>query len=161
MLMSYMLNEVPGNHGLKQLAIKHTPYGDYEKPMYEFMDDYCRRNGLLKGDFTWDMIPFDLIQVYAAMDACVTYRIYEVFEAELNKDVQIRRVYKNLLIPAMRFLKDIQETGVPFDRKRLEISQNLMEDDIQIAIDKLEKHQEVRSFQEFQGKDFNTNSPLQ
>ena len=69
MLMSYMLNELPGNHGLKQLAIKHTPYGDYEKPMYDFIDDYCRRNGMLKGDFTWDMIPFDLIQVYAAMDA--------------------------------------------------------------------------------------------
>ena len=161
MLMSYMLNEVPGNHGLKGLAIKHTPYGDYEKPMYDFIDDYCRRNGFLKGDFTWDMIPFDLIQVYAAMDACVTYRIYQVFEAELNKDPQIRRVYKNLLIPAMNFLKDVQDTGGPFDRKRLEISQNLMEKDIQLAIEKLEKHQEVRNFQEFQGKDFNPNSTLQ
>ena len=76
MLMSYMLNEVPGNHGLKGLAIKHTPYGDYEKPMYEFIDDYCRRNGLLKGDFTFEMIPFDLIQVYASMDAVVTLRIF-------------------------------------------------------------------------------------
>ena len=143
MLMSYMLNELPGNHGLKQLAIKHTPYGDYEKPMYDFIDDYCRRNGMLKGDFTWDMIPFDLIQVYAAMDACVTLRIFNVFTEELNKDPQIRRVYKNLLIPAMRFLKDVQETGVPFDRKRLEVSQNLMEDDIQKAIQLLERHEEV------------------
>jgi DNA polymerase I-like protein with 3'-5' exonuclease and polymerase domains len=61
----------------------------------------------------------------------------------------------------MNFLKDVQDTGVPFDRKRLEISQNLMEQDIQLAIEKLEKHQEVRNFQEFQGKDFNPNSTLQ
>ena len=161
MLMSYMLNEVPGNHGLKQLAIKHTPYGDYEKPMYDFIDDYCRRNGMLKGDFTWDMIPFDLIQVYAAMDACVTLRIYKVFAEELDKDPLIRRVYKNLLMPAMRFLKDAQEAGVPFDRKRLEVSQNIMEEDIQQATDRLYEFEEVRAFEDFQDKGFNPNSTLQ
>ena len=149
MLMSYMLNEVPGNHGLKGLAIKHTPYGDYEKPMYDFIDDYCRRNGMLKGDFTWDMIPFDLMQVYAAMDACVTYRIYQVFREELDKDPQIRRVYKNLLIPAMRFLKEAQDAGVPFDRKRLEVSQNIMEADIAEATKRLYEFPEVRSFEDF------------
>jgi len=161
MLMSYMLNEVPGNHGLKTLAIRHTPYGDYEKPMYEFIDSYCRRNGLLKGDFTFDMIPFDLIQVYAAMDAVVTYRIHGVFETELNKDPQIRRVYKNLLIPAMNFLKDVQDQGVPFDRKRLEIAQELMEEDIKNAEAGLNQFKEVRLFEQFQDKEFNPNSTLQ
>ena len=161
MLMSYMLNEVPGNHGLKTLAIKHTPYGDYEKPMYEFIQEYCRRNGMLRGDFTWDMIPFDLMQVYAAMDACVTYRIYQIFKEELDKDPQIRRVYKNLLIPAMRFLTDCQDTGVPFDRKRLEVSQNLMEEDIQTAVAGLYEFEEVKEFEQFQDKGFNPNSTLQ
>ena len=28
MLMHYMLDEQPGTHGLKQLTLKHTPYGD-------------------------------------------------------------------------------------------------------------------------------------
>ena len=161
MLMSYMLNEVPGNHGLKGLAIKHTPYGDYEKPMYDFIDEYCRRNGMLKGDFTWDLIPFDLMQVYAAMDACVTYRIYKVFKEELDKDHQIRRVYKNLLIPAMRFLKEAQDAGVPFDRKRLEVSQNIMEADIQQAVSRLYEFEEVKSFEDYQDKGFNPNSTLQ
>ena len=39
MLLHYCLDEVPGGHGLKQLAMKFTPYGDYEKPMYDWMDD--------------------------------------------------------------------------------------------------------------------------
>ena len=33
MLLHYMLDENPGGHGLKQLSLKYTPYGDYEKPM--------------------------------------------------------------------------------------------------------------------------------
>ena len=79
MLMHYTLNENPGTHGLKQLALKFTPYGDYEKPMYDWIEDYRKRNGLLKNDFTWDMIPFDIMQEYAAYDAVCTYLIYEKF----------------------------------------------------------------------------------
>ena len=36
MLMHYMFDEQPGTHGLKQLAMKHTPYGDYEKPLEDW-----------------------------------------------------------------------------------------------------------------------------
>ena len=161
MLMSYMLNEVPGNHGLKGLAIKHTPYGDYEKPMYEFIDDYCRRNGLLKGDFTFEMIPFDLIQVYASMDAVVTLRIFKHFKEELDKDPLIRRVYRQILVPGMQFLKDVQDSGVPFDRKRLEVAQELMENDIRNAELELYKFKEVKEFERFQDKEFNPNSTVQ
>ena len=48
MLMHYMLDEQPGTHGLKQLTLKHTPYGDYEKPMYQWIEDYRKRTGILK-----------------------------------------------------------------------------------------------------------------
>ena len=34
MLLHYLIDENPGGHGLKELALKYTPYGDYEKPMY-------------------------------------------------------------------------------------------------------------------------------
>ena len=36
MLLHYLIDENPGTHGLKQLAIKYTKYGDYEKPMLSF-----------------------------------------------------------------------------------------------------------------------------
>ena len=67
MLLSYLINENPGNHGLKTLAIKYTPYGDYEKPMYDWMDNYRKENGILKGDFQWGSIPFDV------MKTCLLY----------------------------------------------------------------------------------------
>ena len=41
MLLHYLIDENPGTHGLKQLAMKWTPYGDYEQPMYDWIADYC------------------------------------------------------------------------------------------------------------------------
>lgn len=161
MLIHYMLNEIPGNHGLKQLAIKHTKYGDYEKPMYDFIEDHCRKNGILRGDFNFSMIPFDIIQVYAAIDAAVTFLLYDILMKELNEDKNIRRVYRQLLIPGMRFLTDIQENGVPFDRQRLLLAQEIMSNDIEHAMKGLYSYKEVSKFEAFQDKEFNPNSTLQ
>ena len=61
----------------------------------------------------------------------------------------------------MLFLKDCQDAGVPFDRRRLEVAQNLMEKEIQDAIDELYTYPEVKMFEKAQGKDFNPNSTVQ
>ena len=79
MLLHYLIDENPGTHGLKQLAMKFTKFGDYEKPMYDWIDNYRKEKGVLKNDFTWDSIPFEIMKTYAAMDAVVTFQIYEKF----------------------------------------------------------------------------------
>ena len=161
MLMHYLLNENPGTHGLKQLAMKHTKYGDYEKPLTQYIDDYCKRNRVLKAQFTWDMIPFDIMKVYSAMDSVVTLCVFYLFKDALAKNPKLMNVYDTILIPGMLFLKDCQDIGVPFDRKRLEIAQNLMEKDITSAIDELYGYSEIKQFEIGQGKDFNPNSTVQ
>ena len=85
MLMHYMLDEQPGTHGLKQLTLKHTPYGDYEKPMYQWIEDYRKRTGILKDSFTWDMIPFDIMKDYAAMDAVCTFFYFKSLKCVSKK----------------------------------------------------------------------------
>jgi DNA polymerase I-like protein with 3'-5' exonuclease and polymerase domains len=161
MLMHYTLNENPGTHGLKQLALKFTPYGDYEKSMYEWIDAYRKRNGLLKDDFTWDMIPFDIMKDYAAYDAICTYLIYEKFLPHLEKNDKLMGVYRNILLPATEFLLDIESNGVPFDRERLQKSSVLMQEEIDKAVESLYTYPEVQKFEKFQGKDFNPNSTMQ
>ena len=161
MLMHYMLNENPGTHGLKQLALKHTKYGNYEQELHDYIASYCKRNGVLKSQFTWESIPFDVMQVYAAMDAAVTFELYELMLEALHKNPKLVRVYQDILIPGMLFLKDCQDNGVPFDRRRLEEAQNLMEADIQVAIEKLYSFKEVQMFEKAQGKEFNPNSTVQ
>ena len=85
MLLHYLIDENPGTHGLKQLAIKYTDYGDYEKPMYDWIDQYRKENKVLKNDFCWEWIPFDVMKVYAAMDALVTFIIFEKVQEDQAK----------------------------------------------------------------------------
>ena len=161
MLLHYLLNENPGTHGLKQLAMKHTKYGDYEKPLTEYIEQYCRRNRVLKSQFNWGMIPFDIMQVYSAMDAVVTFILFHVFKEAIAKNPKLEKVYDDILIPGVFFLKDMQDIGVPFDRKRLELAQNLMTEDIEKAINSLYDFPEVKIFEKGQGKEFNPNSTVQ
>jgi len=162
MLMHYMLDENPGTHGLKMLAMKYTDYGDYEKPMYTWMDEYRKQHGVLKDDFKWEWIPFEVMQTYAAIDACATFTIFEKFERALKKgNPNLMRVYKTILLPACRFLIAVQDNGVPFDKERLIASQDLMLEEITTAVGKLQSHPGVAAFQAAEGKDFNPNSVLQ
>jgi len=160
MLLHYLIDENPGTHGLKQLAMKFTPYGDYEKPMYDWIDQYRKENGILKGDFQWGWIPFEVMQTYAAMDAVVTFMVFEKF-VKIKQNKKLCWVYDNILIPGTRFLTDAQDNGVPFDKKRLYIAQNIMQDDIDAAIATLYKDERVKKFEQIQGKEFNPNSTLQ
>ena len=160
MLLHYLIDENPGTHGLKQLAMKFTKFGDYEKPMYDWIDNYRKEKGVLKNDFTWDSIPFEIMKTYAAMDAVVTFQIYEKF-IKIKQNKRLKKVYDEILIPGCRFLTDVQDNGVPFDKLRLIKSQSLMQQQIDDAIEELYKEPSIRKFEEINGKDFNPNSTVQ
>ncbi len=160
MLQHYLLDENPGTHGLKQLSLKHTKYGDYEKPMYDWIDNFRRSNGILKADFTWDMIPFDVMKTYAAMDAVCTFILHGKFKKALDTNRKLTWVYENILKPGCRFLIDAENNGVPFDRQRLISSQTLMGDVIEDAALKLDEYKEVQAYKQATG-DFNPNSTKQ
>ena len=160
MLLHYLIDENPGGHGLKPLSLKFTPYGDYEKPMYDWIDEYRKEHGILKADFQWSSIPFEVMKTYAAMDAVCTFLLYEKF-IKIKKNTKLLSVYENILIPGTRFLTDIQDNGVPFDKKRLYLAQDAMQTDIDNAIADLYKNSKIRRFEELNGKPFNPNSTVQ
>jgi DNA polymerase I-like protein with 3'-5' exonuclease and polymerase domains len=160
MLLSYLVDENPGNHGLKTLAVKYTPYGDYEKPMHDWIAEYRKSHGILKDDFCWEWIPFDVMKTYAAMDSLVTYLIFEKF-VKIKQNAKLKAVYDNILIPATRCLISVQDNGVPFDKQRLLIAQNLMQNDIDAAISKLYENPEISRFEHVKGSEFNPNSTVQ
>ena len=160
MLLHYLIDENPGTHGLKQLTMRFTPYGDYEKPMYDWIDRYRKEHGILKDQFNWGDIPFDVMKTYAGMDALCTFLIYEKF-VKIKQNPKLLWVYDNILIPGTRFLIDTQDNGVPFDRKRLYVGQDAMQTDIDDAISALYENDKIRRFEEINGKPFNPNSTMQ
>ena len=160
MLMHYMFDENPGTHGLKTLAIKHTEYGDYEAELDNWVTDYRKRTGILKASFSYDLIPFDVMKNYAAMDAVVTFLLFQKFETAILKNEKLYWVYKNLLIEGCRFLSQVESNGVPFDAVRLQFGQKRMQEDIDAAVEKLNSYPEVRQFIKDKGG-FNPNSTVQ
>jgi len=161
MLQHYTLDETQGTHGLKSLALKYTKYGDYEKQLYEWTDQYRKEHGILKDDFKWEWIPFDIMKNYAAMDACVTFLLHDYFSKYINKNSKLKSVYEDLLIPATRFLINVENNGVPFCEDRLLEVQGRLNEEIRVAIDGLKDNTRIAAFEAAQKKPFNPNSVLQ
>ena len=160
MVMHYVLDEAD-SHGLKQLALKYTDYGDYDSELDEFKKEYCAKNGVLQDDFTYDLIPFDVISRYAAIDTAVTYDLFNKFWPIVQKNDKLRKVYQEILIPGTLFLMDMEEVGIPISRERMEAANLYLDEEVQRAKEAIYAFDEVKRFEQDTGKIFNPNSVMQ
>jgi len=160
MLLHYVLDE-NDTHGLKPLALKYTDYGDYDSELDSFKKDYCNSHGMLQDDFSYDLIPFDIISQYASIDTAVTFDLFNKFWPIVQKNDKFRSVYENLLVKGTLFLMDMEEVGIPISRERMEAANIYLNEKIQEAKETIYTFDEVKQFEQDQGKIFNPNSVLQ
>ena len=160
MLMHYVLDE-NDSHGLKPLALKYTDYGDYDAELDTFKKSYCATNGVGVEDFTYDLIPFDVIAKYAAIDTAVTLTLFHKFWPNVQKNDKLLFVYQNLLIPGTLFLMDMEEVGIPIDRERMVAAENYLDKWILEAKQEVYAYPEVQNFEKDSGIIFNPNSVQQ
>lgn len=160
MVMHYVLDETVG-HGLKELALKYTDFGDYDSELDEFKKTYCKTQGILEENFTYDLIPFDIISKYAAIDTAVTYELYQKFLPIIQKNPKLDWVYNNLLVRGTLFLMDMEEVGIPIDKQRLEAAGGYLDKWIMEAKSEVYNFEEVKLFEKSSGKIFNPNSVQQ
>jgi DNA polymerase I-like protein with 3'-5' exonuclease and polymerase domains len=157
MVMHYVLDETDG-HGLKELALKYTDFGNYDEALDTFKKEYCRSKGILEDQFTYDLIPFDVISEYASIDTAVTYELYQKFWPIIQKNDKFLWVYKNLLIAGTVFLMNMEEVGIPIDRERMARANIYLDTHIQEAKEKIFEFAEIKQFEQDSGKIFNPNS---
>jgi len=160
MVMHYVLDE-NAQHGLKALALKHTDYGDYDKELEDFKKSYCNSHGMLLDDFTYDLIPFDIISKYACIDTAVTLELFLKFVEILKKNDKLLNLYKNILIPGTIFLHYMEEVGIPISVERMNAADKYLENAIIDAKRRLYEHNEIRVFEEVEKVVFNPNSVIQ
>lgn len=160
MVMHYILDE-NSSHGLKHLAIKYTSFGDYDSELEDFKKQYCRDNGILEEEFTYDLIPFDIISRYASVDTAVTLELYEKFSKILFANAKFSSLYFSLLIPGTLLLMDMEEAGIPMSRERLQAADSYLEEEITKAKEKIYEFEEIKTFEKDQGAIFNPNSVQQ
>jgi len=160
MVMHYVLDETD-SHGLKPLALKYTDYGDYDTPLDEYKKAYCAQHGMLQEDFTYDLIPFDVISEYASIDTAVTFDLFHKFWPIVQANPKLLKVYSEILIPGTLFLMDMEEVGIPVSRERMAAAEKYLDYEIEEAKKLVYSFDAVKQYEKDSGKIFNPNSVMQ
>lgn len=163
MVMHYCLDERQGTHGLKSLAMKYTDMGDYDFELDEFKKNYCREHKIKQEDFTYDLIPFDIMWKYAAGDTDATLRIFKRFWAVMQKEhcFKIKWLYENVMMEATRFLGRMEDRGIPLSKARLQEAHNFLQMKLFHLEEAMYQLEDVKKCEARLGKKFNPNSTQQ
>jgi len=97
LIQSFLLDENRESHSLKYCAatlLKDA--GDYERPLQEFIEKYCKENKIKKAEFTYDLVPLELLFQYACMDVDYSYQLADYFKPLLEFEEQ-EQVYKDVV----------------------------------------------------------------
>lgn len=142
MLISYVLDAGTGTHGMDALSerwLGHTPI-----PFKEVA-------GSGKGAVTFDMVDLDRATAYAAEDADVTLRLWQVLKPRLAAE-GLMSVYERLERPLVTVLARMEERGIAVDRQVL----SRLSGELAQAAAALEEE-----IYELAGEKFNAGSPKQ
>ena len=161
MVLHYLLDERQGTHGLKSLAMKYTDLGPYDDGLDEYKKDYCKAHGIKEEDFTYDLIPWEILSEYAAIDSLAALRLFYKFYPLVSKNERISYCYTNIMMPAIEMLQDVEDNGVPVSVKRLQKARDVLNREINKYTQELYEFESVRKFEEVEQKIFNPNSPNQ
>lgn len=109
MLISYVLDAGTGSHGMDPLSerwLGHTPIA------------YKDVAGSGKSSVSFDMVDIDRATAYAAEDADVTLRLWQVLKPRLAAE-GLMSVYERLERPLVDVLARMEERGIAVDRQVL------------------------------------------
>jgi DNA polymerase-1 len=141
MIASYLLDP-EGSHGLKNLSRAHL---GHEMLTY---DDVMAHAG---GEGGFESVPVDLAARYSCDDAEVTLRLMGVLREKLGGG-DLARLYREVEMPLVPVLAEMEMAGVLVDRARLEA----MSVEIAAALER-----EAQEIYAIAGTEFNIGSPKQ
>jgi DNA polymerase-1 len=143
MMMSYVLDASATRHNLDALS---SYYLNHKTSTFEEVA------GKGVKQITFDKVPLDLATNYAAEDADITLRLYEVLEPKLDSIKPLKKLMEDIEIPLIEVLSDMEQNGTLLNSKIL-ASQSK---DLESRIKKLEK-----LAYEIAGEEFNLGSTKQ
>jgi DNA polymerase I len=142
MLMSYAMHAGTNNHGmdtLSDLYLGHQPI-----PIKSLL-------GSGKSQITFDKVAIDDAVKYAAEDADVTLRLWQLFKPQLHR-AKVTTVYETLERPLVPVLADMEMAGIQVDRDTLHRMSNAFAQKL------VQLEEEIHSIA---GEKFNVGSPKQ
>jgi DNA polymerase-1 len=141
MLASYIIDP-DQKHGMDDLSQKYLKYRPI--PLSDLI-------GAKKDPTKIFDVDVNTLAEYAAEDADITYRLYELLSKELEKE-KLTKVAYEVEFPLAPVLEDMEREGVSVDKAAL----NLFSNDLLILLDNY-----TSEIYKAAGREFNINSPLQ
>ncbi|MEY2863841.1 MAG: hypothetical protein RLY58_1548 [Pseudomonadota bacterium] len=106
MLASYVINPTATRHGMDDLA-QH--YLDYQTTTFEDVA------GKGVKQLTFNQVELDKAIPYACEDADITFRLYELFSAQLSQQPALQHLLMNIELPVAEILADMENNGIALD----------------------------------------------
>lgn len=143
MLASYVLNSVATRHGMDDVARVYLSH---------LTTTYEQVAGKGAKQKTFNQIELETAAHYAAEDAHVTYRLYEVLDRKLKEIPELSSILHNIEMPVASVLATMEENGIELDLSFLD----------QLSVDFAETIQSLENqIIEMAGESFNVGSPKQ
>ena len=143
MLASYVLNAVATRHGMDDVSRLYLSH------LTTTFEQVAGKGAKQK---TFNQIEIETAAHYAAEDAHVTYRLFEVLDAKLQKHPELVNILHNVEMPVARVLTIMEENGIELDLSFLD----------QLGIEFANTMANLESqITELAGQSFNVSSPKQ
>ncbi|MBR2573598.1 MAG: DNA polymerase I [Loktanella sp.] len=142
MLMSYAMHAGLHNHGMDTLSERYL--GHIPIPIKPLL-------GSGKSAITFDRVPIEDAVKYAAEDADVTLRLWQMFKSQLHQS-RVTTVYETLERPLVPVLAQMEMHGIKVDRDTLSRMSNAFAQKMAGLEDEIQK---------MAGRPFNVGSPKQ
>ena len=143
MLASYVLNAAATRHGMDDVARVYLSH------LTTTFEQIAGKGAKQK---TFNQIELEVAAHYAAEDAHVTYRLYEVLSAKLQPFPELVNILHNIEMPVARVLTGMEEDGIKLDQAFLD----------QLSVEFSETMQTLENqATELAGEAFNIASPKQ
>ncbi|WP_423853952.1 DNA polymerase I [Acinetobacter guillouiae] len=143
MLASYVLNAVTTRHGMDDVARVYLSH------LTTTFEQVAGKGAKQK---TFNQIEIETAGHYAAEDAHVTYRLYEVLERKLKEIPELINILHHIEMPVASVLATMEENGIELDLSFLD----------QLSVDFANTIQNLENqIIEIAGESFNVGSPKQ
>ena len=143
MLASYVLNSVATRHGMDNVARVYLSH------LTTTFEQVAGKGAKQK---TFNQIEIETAAHYAAEDAHVTYRLYEVLDRKLKELPELSSILHNIEVPVASVLTRMEENGIALDLNFLD----------QLGVRFSETIQDLENqIIEIAGESFNVSSPKQ
>jgi uracil-DNA glycosylase family 4 len=115
MLLNYALDETGGVHDLETVSSDYLNSPNWKAMIEKYLAGAKKKGG--KKAATYRLVPRHELHQYMAFDIGNTKGVYNIIRSKVAEDKHLEKLYTKVLMPASRFLANVERNGIYLDRE--------------------------------------------